>query len=61
MYRLIHRHGLPATFVSGTWHIKDEDIDRYFAERTAARLNKPTPVDSKAHDAADAALSAAGW
>jgi len=61
MYRLIHRHGMPATFVSGTWFIKDEDLDRFFRERTAARLGKPAPIDNKSHDAADAALTEAGW
>ncbi len=61
-YRLIRR-GLPATLVGNVWYIRDEDLDRYFAERTAARLGKtaPTPPPSKSHDLADAALEAAGW
>jgi excisionase family DNA binding protein len=59
--RWIRRHGLVATFVGGVWHVRDEDLDRFFAERTAARLNKPVPVDTRAHAAADRALSEAGW
>jgi excisionase family DNA binding protein len=61
LYRMIHQHGLPAMLVGGTWFIKDEDVDKFFRERTAARLGKPAPIDSKAHDATDRALTAAGW
>jgi hypothetical protein len=60
IHRFIRR-GLNATLVGGVWHVRDEDLDRFFAERTAARLNKPVPVDTRAHAAADRALSEAGW
>jgi hypothetical protein len=61
LYRQIHQHGLPAMLVGGTWFIKDEDIDIFFRDRTAARLNKPAPVDPGAHEAADRSLTEAGW
>ena len=61
LYRLIHQHGLPATLVGSAWHVKDEDIDMFFRERTAQRLKKPAPVDPGSHDAADAALTKEGW
>ena len=58
LYRMIRRCGLPATLVGGTWFIKDEDVDKFFRERTAARLGKPVPAaSSKAFDDADRALS----
>lgn len=62
LYRLI-RQDLPATLVGNTWYIRDEDLDSYFAKRSAARLGKSAPaeVSSKSHDEADAALTAAGW
>jgi hypothetical protein len=60
LYRLMRR-GLPATLVGGCWYIRDEDLDQYFAARSAERLGKPTPFDTKAHDDADRALNEAGW
>jgi excisionase family DNA binding protein len=61
LYRWIHNGGLPASLVGNTWYVKDEDIDMFVHQRTAARLGKPAPVAKKSHDAADAALDAAGW
>ena len=61
LYRLIHQHGLPATLVGSAWHVKDEDINKFFAERTAQRLSKPAPVDPGSHNDADRALDEAGW
>jgi hypothetical protein len=61
LYRLIHHHGLPAMLVGNCWFIRDEDIDNFVRERTAARLGKPAPVDERAHEAADRALREAGW
>jgi hypothetical protein len=61
LYRLIHQHGLPAMLVGNCWFIRDEDIDNFVHERTAARLGKPAPVDERAHEAADQSLTEAGW
>jgi excisionase family DNA binding protein len=61
LYRQIRKRGLPATLVGGSWFIRDEDLHRFFAARTAARLKKPAPIDQKAHDAADRALTTEGW
>jgi hypothetical protein len=61
LYRLIRKQGLPATLIGGCWHIKDDDLDNFFREKTAKRLKKPVPIDQKAHDAADRALSEGGW
>ena len=60
LYRMMRR-GLPATLVGGCWYIRDEDVDEYFAARSAERLGKPKLIDSKAHNAASAALDEAGW
>jgi excisionase family DNA binding protein len=59
--RWIRHHGLVATFVGGCWHVRDSDLDVFFTERTARRLKKPVPIDSRAHDAADRALTEGGW
>jgi excisionase family DNA binding protein len=61
VYRMIRYRDLPATLVSGRWFVRDQDIDQYCRECTAARRKKPAPIDLKAHDAADVALTEAGW
>jgi hypothetical protein len=56
--------GLKATLVGGHWYVRDEDLDEFFAARTAARLGQPAPQTSpasKSHAEADAKLAAAGW
>jgi hypothetical protein len=61
IYRQIRKYGLVATVVGGVWYVRDEDLQDHFAARTAARLKKPAPIDQKAHDAADRALTEGGW
>jgi excisionase family DNA binding protein len=61
LHRWVRHHGLKATFLGGCWYIRDSDLDVFFAERTARRLKKPVPIDSRAHDAADRALTTEGW
>jgi hypothetical protein len=59
--RQIRKHGLRATLVGGVWYVRDEDLYNHFATLTAERLGKPKPIDQKAHDAADRALTEGGW
>jgi hypothetical protein len=61
IYRQIHKHGLVATLVGAVWYVRDADLEDHFAARTAARLKKPAPIDQKAHDVADRALTEGGW
>jgi hypothetical protein len=52
---------LVATLVGAVWYVRDEDLDNHFAAHTAVRLGKPKPIDVKAHDEADRALTEADW
>jgi hypothetical protein len=61
LHRWIRKGGLAATLIGGRWFVTDEAIDQFFRERTAARLKKSPPVDTRAHDAADRALTEGGW
>src|SRR5206468_3939630 len=62
IYRMI-RDGLKATRVGGAWFVRDEDLDSYFAAKTAARLGSAAPpahtldAPSKSHSAADQELA----
>jgi hypothetical protein len=55
------RHRLVALRTPGGWLVEQRDLDSFLALLTTDALGKPAPVDSRAHDAADVALTEAGW
>jgi hypothetical protein len=63
VYRWLRR-GLVGTLRGAVWYVRDEDIEEFFAAKTAARLGQNAPTSAAAsasHEAADRALERAGW
>jgi hypothetical protein len=52
---------LNATRTPGGWLVEQRDLDSFLALLTTDALGKPAPIDLKAHDAADRALTEGGW
>ena len=55
------RHRLNALRTPGGWLIEQAALDAFLARLTSDALGGPAPIDTRAHDDADAALDAAGW
>jgi hypothetical protein len=55
------RHRLVALRTPGGWLVEQRDLDSFLDRLTSDALGNPAPVDSRAHDAASAALDEAGW